>query len=78
MKPKPPALAVEAALTDARIHRHADKMANLHEQLKHRASIATSPLERAKLLKAAYDVSEVGGALRYSGVTGADDSDLPH
>ena len=74
---KPSALAAEAALLDERIRKHADRLQNTHTQLTHRAALATSPLERARLLKAAYDVHEVGGAIRYSSVNGSDESDLP-
>ena len=69
-------LLVEAALVDARIKRHADRLETLHARLTHQAEAAESPLERAHLQQHAYRVAEAGGALRYSAVTGTDDSDL--
>lgn len=76
MKGKLSALAVEAALVDGRIRDHGAALENLHAQLTHRMDRETSPLERAKLNQHAYAVAEAAGALRYSAVTGTDDSDL--
>lgn len=73
---KPSILHVHAALVDAAAKAHADRMENTHNQLLSRAERSTSPLERATLRKHAYRVHEAAGALRYSAVTGTDDSEL--
>lgn len=73
---KPGALATEAALVDARAQQQGAKLETLHARLLHQAEEATSPLERARLQRQAYEVEEAAGALRYSAVTGTDDSDL--
>jgi len=73
---RPSALATEAALVDARAQEHGARLETLHARLLHQAEEATSPLERARLQRQAYEVEEAAGALRYSAVTGADDSDL--
>ena len=70
------ALLVEAARLDARLHAEVARLETHHAQLVDRADQATSPLERAKLRRLAHLVHEVGGAARYSAVTGGDDSDL--
>ncbi len=69
-------LLVEAALVDARIRDHGNRLETVHDRLTHQAAEATSPLERAKIQQHAYRVHEAAGALRYSAVTGTDDSDL--
>ncbi len=69
-------LAVAAALVDTQARTHAARMETTHDQLLHRAEASTSPLERAELLQHAYRVNEAAGALRYSPVTGSDDSEL--
>lgn len=74
MKPHP--LLVEAARVDGQIKAHADRLETVHHRLRHQAGEATSPLARARLEAQAYDVHEVAGAMRYSAVTGGDDSDL--
>lgn len=72
----PSALLVEAARVDAAVQAHGARLENLHNQLQDQAAGASSPLERAKLERAAYEVHEAAGALRYSAVTGTDDSNL--
>lgn len=72
----PHPLLVEAALLDDKIRAHGDRLETIHHRLLHQADEATSPLERARLRAQAHDVHETGGALRYSPVTGGDDSDL--
>ena len=73
---KPGALATEAALVDARVQQQGARLETLRARLLHQAEDATSPLERERLRRQAYEVEEAAGALRYSAVTGTDDSDL--
>lgn len=75
MKRPGSALAVEAALVDSKLQESGARLDTLQARLLHQADEATSPLERARLLQSANEVLEVGGALRYSAVTGRDDSD---
>lgn len=70
------ALATEAALVDARVQQQGARLETLRARLLHQAEDATSPLERERLRRQAYEVEEAAGALRYSAVTGTDDSDL--
>lgn len=73
---KPGGLVTEAALVDGRAKLHGDRLETIHARLLHQAEQASSPLERARLLRQAYEVEEAAGALRYSAVTGQDDSHL--
>ena len=76
MKRPGSALVVEAALVDGKVRDSGARLDTIHARLLHQADETTSPLARARLLQRANEVLEVSGALRYSAVTGTDDSDL--
>lgn len=69
-------LVTEAALVDARAKEHGDRLEVLAARLEHQEREAETPLARAEARRARYRVTEAAGALRYSAVTGSDDSDL--
>lgn len=73
----PRGLHVEAALVDRHLKKGVAELAAVRAELEAAIAKSRSPLERARLQKALYEVDETAGAVRYSPVTGSDSSDLP-
>lgn len=71
------ALHAEAALVDARGRDLGRELEALHARATRQVEQATRPADRAAARQAAYHAEEMAGALRYSAVTGRDESDFP-
>lgn len=75
-KKRPPALHVAAAVVDLDMKEQVGRLVKHLRQAQAKAKAATSPLERQKWEKTAYELNETIGAIRFGSVTGTDSSDL--
>lgn len=73
---KPRGLHVHAATVDLQLKEQVKRLASALERAQKKAEEASSPLEREKWKKTAYELNETLGAIRFSPVTGTDSSDL--